>query len=118
MLCHDAAFKQEARTEAMHISHKQPVQSLRAAQTLVDALLHAARGTVGKRQTGHVFKNYPVLMRPYNALGQHGSLAAPWRRQYQMVAARSLYDLLLFCVKCHHHIAKVTFFYYSDKFLC
>ena len=35
-----------------------------------------------------------------------------------MIAARGLYHALLFCVKCHHHIAKVTLFLHFSKSFC
>ena len=54
-------------------------------------------------------------MSPYDTLGKHSRLTATWRGEHQMTAPRSLYDLLLFCVKCHHHIAKVTLFWHIDK---
>ena len=113
----DTVFKQEFRTEAVHVADKHVCSTL-VANALGYSFGHASCGTIGERQANHLVVVDAVLMRIDNALGQHLRLSASRRRQHEIVPACSFNDLLLVLIELNTRIAVFHFEMLKCLMLC
>ena len=106
MLSHNLVVEEEMQAETVHIAHEEAfgIVGKDSWQALLNAFLHAACGTVGEGEAGHLAEGHTMLVGPHDALGQHGGLAAARRRQYEVMAASSFDDTLLLSVELHFHV--------------
>lgn len=85
----DVVVKEKAGAEAVEVAHVKGVHAP-VREALVDALLHAARGSVREREAEHVGEVHAVLERDGDALGEDGGLAAARRCEHEMAPLREL----------------------------
>ena len=94
-LCrHYVVGEKKAGTKPVDISHEN-ILCLVFPNPKVHALAHATRRTIGKRQAQHVVGLHPIGESLPYAFGKDLRLAAPWRREHEVLPTHDVKNLLL-----------------------